>query len=164
MKKSKDLVAGITIVLLAAFYLSQIHQIRVFSGAGATVINSGTIPMLWGGLLMLLGIVLLVQGVKKMRHSETDLIPARTEELRQPHARLAVPGTFCLLTFYVIMMGTAGFVLATIFYLFLQIMLLNDSGKRIWWASGALAVGTALAVYLFFVHVMHVPLPAGVLD
>ena len=64
MKKSKnykDLYTGLGVIIIALFYLVFSFKIKVFSGSGATVLSSRTIPIFWGICFLALGIVLVLR-------------------------------------------------------------------------------------------------------
>ncbi len=75
-------------------------------------------------------------------------------------------GTVLLLGIYVFTFKKIGFVLTTVAYLFLQLLLLSNSERRsgkyllLYAAISLLLPG---AVWILFVKVMHLMLPAGVL-
>lgn len=160
MRKTKDLVTGLAGLALSAFYILCARSISVFEGVGATAINSRTLPMLWGICLALLSALLLLRYFRSLKSEKNGEQKSDAEPLR---AKLAVPATFLLLTLYVLLMKPMGFVLMTGVYLFAQMLVLAPKGKLKIWFAVVLSVVLAVGIYLIFLRLLNVPLPAGIL-
>lgn len=175
MSKKNDIVVGASISSFAIFYLVNASKIRVFRGVGATVINSQTIPMIWGWLLLILGVALAIKGIRSVlqqKKMEAAIPIANTEgpaSLNQGVLQffldnLVVVGTIGLLAVYILIMKTVGFVLASTGYLILQsLLLIRDHRKKKLPFVVLLSVIVSIGTYVLFVRSLNVPLPAGVL-
>ena len=171
--KKKDLVSGIIILAYALFYLINSFSIKIFAGAGATIINSSSIPRLWGIVLIVLSAWLIIRGIKQGRkeNSTSEADSACEKNQSEEHTKQRVFAekkviaptleTVLVLIFYAVSIGTLGFILTTIIYLSFQIPILQPKVKRNYLISTALAIAFTLAVYFLFVYALNVPLPQG---
>lgn len=165
MKKYKDLYTGLVVFFLSLFYLINVSTIRVFTGAGATAINARTIPAIEGGLLMFLSLVMIGRFWVKLRrgHISTGEEQTAGTENASFRVRMAVPLTLLLLLLYVIAIGNLGFVITSMIYLFLQVLILSPEGKLNYIAATIIAVVCPIVIYLLFVYLLNVPLPRGIM-
>jgi len=174
MQKRNDIASGSTITLAAVFYLVNSKTIKIFQGPGATIINSRTVPMIWGAVLLLLGLVLLLKGMfgydkRKSIASTISENDISTQQLSKHGLikillnNIEVIGTGALLGGYVLILKNVGFILATAGYLFLQILLLGyGKRKKILIHASIIAIFISLGVYLLFVYLLNIRLPSGV--
>lgn len=163
MKKSKDVITGFILAVLAVFYLTASFSIKVFEGVGKTVINAGTIPRFWGICLLLLSLMLIWRGLKRQKQQVE--VSGRTSVTVKAWliSNHAVYLTFTLLILYISLIGKLGYLVTTTIYLTLQMLLLSPGGEKKPLIALGLSVVTALFTYYLFVHLLHVPLPAGLL-
>lgn len=161
MRKTKDLITGAVLMGLAVFYIVSSLSIKVFEGQGKTVINAGTIPRMWGICLLLLSVLLTVRGIRGVRGGQKKAAGGglKTWMVRNH----AVLGTFLILTLYVILLGRVGYVIDTVGYLFFQMLLLSPVGEKKAVPAFILALISSVVTYYLFVHLLNVPLPAGIL-
>lgn len=159
-KKTNDLIIGVVCLLVAIFYLVNAMSIKVFEGEGATFISSRTIPMLWGILMACLSLRLIWRGIKERAKSSKEQTKLQ-EKSKWKKENYTVAGTLLLLLLYVVGLYTAGFLVSTVFYLFLQILILTPKGKAHMVLTVLLSVIVTISIYILFVHALHVPLPAG---
>lgn len=156
----KNLISGAVILAYAVFYFASSFSISIFKGAGATAINSATVPRIWGILLILLSGALIIRELpakKKNRSAaETDGNVTAGKTLPFP-----VIGTIALLIFYAVAISRLGFTVTTVVYLILQIPLLTPRQNRRYVFSTVFAVLFTLVINWLFVNVLGVPLPAG---
>ena len=175
MRIKNDIVVGASISSFAIFYLVSASKVRIFQGAGATVINSQTIPMIWGWLLLILGVALAIKGIQPMlqqkklevgnscEHTEGTAFQTRGV-LQFLLDNLVVVGTIVLLVVYILTMKTVGFVLSSTGYLVLQSsLLIRDHRKKKLPFVLLLSIIVSVGTYVLFVRSLNVPLPAGVL-
>ncbi len=170
MKKQSDVMVGIVWLAIAIFYLVSATGIKVFTGAGSTIISSRTIPYLWGICLALLSLSLIVRGVRKKRTeqgSETDHIDEPGEgEKGKTHLfqnkTFPVVATFVLLTLYAAAMKPIGFLISTFCYLLMQIPVLTPKEKRKPMTVLLVSAVSAIVIEWVFLHLLNVPLPTGI--
>ena len=165
MKKQSDVRIGLLWLAVSVFYLVNATGIKVFTGAGSTIISSRTIPYLWGACLALLSLSLIIRGIRKERMARAE---QRTESDRgvekvdfQKKA-LPVLTTFILLTLYAVAMKPLGFLVSTFCFLLLQIPVLTPAEKRKPLTVLLVSLVSAVVIEWVFVHLLNVPLPAGI--
>ena len=175
MSKKNDIVVGASISSFAIFYLVSASKIRIFRGAGATVINSHTMPMIWGWLLLVLGVALAISGIRSvLQQKKLEIGNSRehTEGMASQTGGVlqflldnwVVVGTIGLLAVYILIMKTVGFVLSSTGYLVLQsLLLIRDQRKKKLPFVLLLSIIVSVGTYVLFVRSLNVPLPAGVL-
>lgn len=161
MSKQTDLITGVIMALFSAAYIYEATTVKVFGGMGKAVINSGTIPKIWGGCLLVLSIVLIVRGLRNKVKNIADAKKMSVGELLKD--KWEVLATFILLTIYIALMDYAGFIISSFIYLFIQIIILTPSGKRNYKLAGVLALVFSVSIYYVFVEWLMVLLPAGIL-
>ena len=160
MAKKNDLITVIIMALFSLGYLCETTAIKVFGGMGKSVIDSGTVPRVWGGCLLFLSIALIIRSLRgKKKHSgEAKGWKEFINEKRE------VIETFVLLTFYIAIMEDVGFVISSLIYIFLQTIILSPPGEKHYKLAGGLALVFAIGIYYVFVEWLMVLLPAGLLD
>ena len=70
--------------------------------------------------------------------------------------------TIVLIAVYVMAFQPVGFILSTMVYLFLQILVLVPKEKRSWPLTVIISVAAPLAIYGLFTYVISSPLPKGI--
>lgn len=164
MKRTKDLVTGCMVFLASFLYIINAFSVKVFSGIGATAINSRTVPLILGSCLMLLSVLMVIRALRAGRDAGSS--SAESDEktvLASWRYRYAVPVTFILLVLYVLLLKQVGFIPMTVAYLFFQILLLYPEGKKRYWLAAVVSLGLSCLIYLAFVYLLNVPLPSGIM-
>lgn len=72
--------------------------------------------------------------------------------------------TIILVGAYCIAFSPVGFIISSIIYLFLQILVLTPKEKRNWLVISLISVVTPIAFYALFVYAINTPLPKGLLS
>lgn len=170
MKKNSkymmDIIPGIVISIFSLLYLSQISGIQAFTGLGSTPLDNHFVPYLWGGVLLFLGVWLIGRGIIKRKHFKAaGGVPKKMDLAAAISEKREVIASFVALGIYVGLMDLVGFVIMTILYTFVQILILTPKEK---WSKNVLPAGIVALVagfllyYLFKVQ-LSVLLPAGIL-
>lgn len=164
MEKRRDIATGALLMALAAFYLLASRSIKAFAVLGASRLTAASVPRFWGVLLVILGALMVLRGVRK---------PAGTEEgARRGLAagikawcweNYAVLGTFLFLGLYILALDKVGFLPATVVYLFAQIMLLGKRERKYVFLAAAVSAAASLCIYLLFRYPLGMPLPKGLM-
>lgn len=147
--RQHDIISSLLLCLVgAAFAWGGFHL-----GFGAlNAPGAGFIPVLIGGLLSLLSVVLLlITAAKHPAQPETGSRAAKT------HWRNVVPALISLIL-YILLLNPLGYVVTTCFFL---LYLLKFIGGKRWGASIAISVMASVASYLVFKVLLEVRLPAG---
>lgn len=162
-----DIIPGIVIALFSIAYMSMIPGIKAFDGLGATPLTNHFVPYLWGGSMLVLGLWITFRGFRKRkkylaeggRIEKTPLKDALMEKRE-------VIASFISLALYVGLMGPVGFVITTIAYVFVQILLLTPKAKwpKTYVPAGITAVISGCALFYIFKYLLNVLLPVGILS
>lgn len=160
MDKKNDLITGVVMALLSMGYLFEAAQVKVFSGMGKSIVNSGTIPKVWGGCLLFLSILLIIRALKGKKEKKAEGSVSWLEKMKE-NREVAV--TFLLLLAYIGIMDFAGFVISSMLYIFLQAVILTPYEKRSYKMAALLSVAFSVGIYYVFVEWLMVLLPAGIL-
>lgn len=165
-KYMMDIVPGIVIALFSLWYLSMVPGIKTFTGMGSTPLTNHFVPYLWGGALLVLGLWILIRGIRKRaafvkaggQITKFDL-KAAADEKRE------VIISFVILALYVGLMGPVGFVPMTILYLFAQILILTPmkDWKKTYIPALVVSLICACLFYYLFRYKLNVLLPQGIL-
>ncbi|QAT50117.1 tripartite tricarboxylate transporter TctB family protein [Caproiciproducens sp. NJN-50] len=174
-----DIVPGIVLALSSIFYLLQIPKINAFKGTGATPLDNHFVPGLWGGVMLVLALFLIFRGWRNSKRfakpaaSDSSAVQEKSAAPAEPFwkklwesiwDRREVVGSFILMTLYVALMESVGFIITTIVYLFLQILLLTPVEK--WKKNIVPAVLTSavvsVALFEIFNKFLNVLLPSGI--
>lgn len=151
---------GVLVILGAVGLFVISNDVRDFSTSN---VNAAFMPRIAAGLLLVLGAVTVIGGWSKK--PADDAAPVR-EEVKEPGGQggwLLVGASAVLMTAYVALLDSLGFMLASIGYIFLQIMLLKKSAPTHYITFSLVAVLVPVSAYLAFVHLFEVMVPAGVL-
>ena len=162
-----DIIPGIVIALFSIAYMSMIPSIKAFDGLGATPLTNHFVPYLWGGSLLVLGLWITVRGFGKRKKYLSE--GGRVEKVSLKDAAMEnweVISIFIALTLYVGLMGSVGFVITTIVYVFVQILLLTPKAKwsKTYVPAGITAVISGCALFYIFKYLLNVLLPVGILS
>lgn len=165
-KKSKnfsDLIAGIVVVLLAAFFYWTTLGTKSFMKAGRGRLAPDAVPKAIAIAMFVLGIVIIVKWlidsargkvkpVEAIDDSE-DCIGLTEEQIKNRHLfqKITMPCTLVLIFLYIVLMPRIGFTIDTFFFLTLQITLLStDLSVKSWLKSALIALIAALAIFIIF--------------
>ena len=141
----------ITSVLFLAFSIVMIIFAKDIKPMMENDLGSGFFPMVVGIAMCALSVLRLVLALrekeKESKKSNDDLMGGL--------------GTLILIVAYCIAFNPVGFIISTIVYLFLQILLLTPKAKRNWLVISIISVVTPFAFYALFVYLINTPLPRG---
>ncbi len=156
-RKYGDIVAGIFYAALGAvtiYFAQQLPKSRVMK------IGPDFMPMVIGILIFVLALMLLFSAVKnfKANAAKAEAMPADTSDYKRVLASLV------LVVIYVNILAPVGFILSTLGYLFLQIVVLAPNDRRD--AKNILTYAIIDVVFVFVVFFLFrygfkIVLPAG---
>lgn len=168
-KKGKnDLFSGIVLSVFAVWYLIMATQIKIMKMLAATWLNASSIPKLWGVLLLILGVILIVRGLGKMKGAKAAGYAAPKVPLAEAVKgflgdNLAVVEMFVVLLAYIALMQPVGFLIPTVVFLFLEFNILSHKEDRKYLFNAIMAVVIGVAIYALFKYGFNMPLPQGIL-
>ncbi|MGM9605013.1 MAG: tripartite tricarboxylate transporter TctB family protein, partial [Faecousia sp.] len=150
------------------WYLVMATQIRIMKMLAATWLNASSIPKLWGVLLLILGVILIVRGLGKMKGAKAagyqpPKVSAKEAAKGFFGNNLAVVEMFVVLLAYIFLMQPVGFLIPTVVFLFLEFNILSRREERKYVLNAILAVVIGVAIYSLFKYGFNMPLPQGIL-
>jgi len=153
-----DLITGALLLLLSIGLFWACMSVKDFAAIG---VGSAFVPRLTAALLVVVSLVLLANGLRSKE------APAKTDE--QPGDEQVFGGlpavftSIVLMAGYLAMLEPLGFVLASVIYVFLQMLVLRKHAARRYVLFVAASVLPAIACNYLFVHLFEISLPAGIL-
>ena len=162
-KKYRDVILGIGMLLFSGFYLAVAQGIKTRPKLTPSYASAKVIPILLGVLLAILSVICIIEGVYKLKKSGASAAGAKAGEAAKSDG-MAVIFTFALMILYALCLPVAGFCLATVIYLFLQISLLAPKDKRNMKLFAIVAVVFTLFVFFAFRVGLQMLLPRGVIE
>lgn len=161
-----DLITGIIAAAFSVFYLSQTTTIKIFGGATGGV-NAKTVPEIRGSCLLILSIILIVRSIYGMAKAKKNpTLPEQGNFIKNLIDKREVAYTFALLIGYAALMKPVGFIITSIIYVFLQILILTPIKKRsrkVMGIAAVMAVTFSTVLYYVFTKYFMVLLPPGIL-
>ncbi len=156
-KKYGDIVVGVFFMLLSAvvmFMATQLPKSAVMD------IGPDFMPMVIGAVTFLLAALLTFLNVKnfKMHMEEAEAAADSIEECNYKR----VLSSFVLTVVYVMILQPVGFIISTIIYLPLQMLILAPEDKRKPLPLVILTVIFTLVVFFLFRYGFKIVLPAGI--
>ena len=142
--------AGILGILLSAGYL---HKALELPMGEMDQPGAGVFPLLIAGILFLASISALWEGWKNRAHTEALDLPKGEDGVR-------LVKLVALLISYFVAIPWLGFALSSVLFCILLIRLLSALS---WQRCAAYAVIMTAVVYLIFITILKVPMPAGIL-
>ncbi len=174
MKHSGIIAAGL-ICLFAAYLL--VSSFSITSEAGAAL-GPAFMPRMLGIILLVLGAAELVGEIHRERSRSQKEAPASDQPMDIGEGGAIVNGqtdrrawiadhvdvlSIPLLLAYAYSMKSAGFLLSSMVYMFLHMLLLTVNKKRNYLLLAALAIMVPCIIYFCFVKLFYLMLPVGIL-
>ena len=159
-KKCRDLIFGVAMLLFSGFYLYYTQQIITRPKLVPSYASARVMPTLLGVLLAGLSVILIIQGIRKLREAGSD---AKKEKTNKGDL-LAIVLTFAVIIGYTLIMPPLGFCLSTILFLFLQMLILAPNDKRNYLLFATVAVVFTAVVFVAFRVGLQMLLPRGVIE
>jgi len=160
-KKCRDLILGIVMLLFSGFYLFNARQIKTRPKLTPSYASAQIMPTLLGVLLAILSVVCIIQGVRKLSAADGT---EETAKKKDKGDIMAVVFTFAVIIGYILVMPTLGFILSTVLYLFLQMIILSPPAKRNYLLFAIIAVVFTALVFVAFRIGLQQLLPRGIIE
>ncbi len=159
----KDLIPGVVLSVFSIIYLALSFQIDLFTGSGATPLNSRFAPQFWGSILLFLSVLLIFRGLKAKKQVTEEKLERKMTFKEAVYENREVWLTFGALFLYILGLDFIGFMIMTVAYVFVQIMILTAKEKRNYVVALVVALVTSVVIDYVFVELLHVMLPTGIL-
>ncbi len=160
-KKCRDLILGVVMLLFSSFYLFNAQQIKTRPKLTPGYASAKIMPTLLGVILLVLSIICIIQGISKLKSSVQESDSSRKLDRGDI---LAVVYTFAVIIGYILIMPTLGFILSTIIYLFLQMIILAPPEKRNYGLFAIVTVVFTAFVFVAFRIGLQQLLPRGIIE
>lgn len=161
-----DIIPGIVIAVFSIGYLAMIPGIQTFTGLGSTPLTNHFVPYLWGGFLLVLSLWIIARGLRKRRKYLAEGGKIEKTALKDAlMERREVVASFVSLALYVGLLDLVGFVIMTILYVFVQILILTPRDKwgKTYVPAAITAVVSGGLLFYVFRYLLNVLLPVGIL-
>ncbi|MDO5416866.1 MAG: tripartite tricarboxylate transporter TctB family protein [Lachnospiraceae bacterium] len=157
-KKYGDMVVSVFFMALSAIMMV---MAKMLPKSKVMEIGPDFMPMVIGVVTFVLAAILLFLNVKNFKMHEAELAGAVAEECDYKR----VLGSFILVLVYVFMLKPVGFIIMTLVYLFLQMLVLSPDdarGKKQMIQLAVIDVIFTLVVFFLFRYGFKIVLPAGI--
>lgn len=144
----------ITSILFLAFSAVMIVFARQYKPMMKNDLGSGFFPMVVGIAMCALSVLRLILAIREKKGE----VKKSGDDLMGGLATIILIGGYC------IAFNPIGFIISTMVYLFLQILVLTPKEKRSWPITIAISVIAPIAFYVLFVYAINTPLPKGLLS
>jgi putative tricarboxylic transport membrane protein len=152
-----DVLLGICVIIGAAVYLHADADLPVLQNGGP--MGPQAFPALVGIGLLISGLLLLGETWRQRRAA--GFAPATPADPIERRSRAILAAMTAWTALYYFAFERAGYVVATVVYMFALLAFFN---RGRWWVNAASAAGFTLAAYLLFTSFLQVALPRGILD
>ncbi len=162
-KNFTDLISGIVVMALAAFFYWTTIGTKSFMKAGKGRLAPDAVPKVVAIAMFALGVIIIVKWLintkqGKIAPVEKEDDSANTEGMteeqiknRRLFQKITLPCTLVLIFLYILLMPEIGFTIATFFFLTLQITLLStDLSVKSWLKSLLIALVASVGIYIIF--------------
>ena len=162
-KNFTDLISGIVVMALAAFFYWTTIGTKSFMKAGKGRLAPDAVPKVVAIAMFVLGVIIIVKWLintkqGKIAPAEKEDDSANTEGMteeqiknRRLFQKITLPCTLVLIFLYILLMPKIGFTIATFFFLTLQITLLStDISAKSWLKSLLIALVASVGIYVIF--------------
>lgn len=161
----KDFAVSIFFALLAIAYLYGAESISVFNPFGDAGPDSKTVPQIIGWLMLLLSIGLFISTFIKYRNTKAETSTNTQTDGTKKTVPVKLIVSLVLLSLYIALYQSLGFILSSIGYLILQSFLLTppEKRKKLSLFIVVLSVVFTIATYFIFSKYLTMSLPIGIL-
>lgn len=167
-KGRNDLFSGIVLSAFSIAYLIGATRIKIPKMLSSSFLNASSVPKLWGTLLLILGIILVIRGVRAMKAEKAaGNVPEKKTAAQMVKdfwsANRAVIEMFVVLLIYIALIQPVGFLISTFLFLFAEFNILTYKEDRKLGFSVVFALVCAVGIYAMFKYGFKMPLPQGIL-
>lgn len=161
LKKCKDLILGVVMLLFSGFYLISAQFIKTRPKLTPSYASAQVVPMLLGVLLAIMSVLCIRQGIAKMKAASAE---DGQDKPTDKGDLTAVALTFAVMIGYTLILAELGFCLSTVIYLVLQFLVLAPKEKRNVPLFILIAVVFTAFVFVAFRIGLQMLLPRGIIE
>lgn len=159
----RDALAAAVLLLIFAFFLSSSRHIQVMIASSVDAKFFPIVICTFGIILCAVNVAAGVVRGNKLRRKEIEEAIGPNVSSEEKSAAIKSVVSIVSIIVYLVLIEPLGFVIVSALYLFVQIMLLSERGKRNPILYVVIAVVVSAACYLFFRNVFYLMLPSGLL-
>lgn len=162
-KNFKDLIAGIVVMAIAAFFYWTTLGTKSFMRAGRGRLAPDTVPKSIAGLMFVLGAIIIIKWAIDFKRGKippleieddsADCEGMSEKQIKMRHLcqKITMPLTIFIVFLYIWFMPEIGFMISTVLFLTFQITLLStDLSLKSWVTNLIIAVVAAVVIYIIF--------------
>lgn len=161
--KNKNIQSGIFLLLVSVVMFVATLSFKQLT---TSQVGPAFMPQIISALIGLMSIAIIIEGYRKVK-SGTKGDPDEEGEEVQGNAKeisyRPVIQSFVLMAIYVAVMPVVGFLITTMLYMFLQMMILSSKPERRWLLFAIVSVVASSVIYYVFRNVFYIMLPSGLL-
>ncbi len=159
----RDALAAVVLLLIFAFFLSSSRHIQVMIASSVDAKFFPIVICSVGIVLCAINVALGIVRGNKLRSEESEQTAVGQASASERSAAVKSALSIVSIIVYLVLIEPLGFILASALYLFVQIMLLSERGKRHPIIYVVIAVAVSAVCYLFFRNIFYLMLPSGIL-
>ena len=160
----KNFLTGVGVIILGLFMYFASFDIQEFI---RTRVGASFVPRVASSLFVILGGILILGSFRCTVPTETPEYATEEEEEEEGEKVFGgLPAVFLsliLMIAYVGLMESVGFIITSVVYIFLQILVLAKQGPHNYLVFGLISIVVPIVVFYLFVNVFKVLIPAGIL-
>lgn len=158
----QSIVIGCIVIAFSIAMLIASTSIRVDKFTSSPVDNAAFLPRLVFAVLIVIGVALIIQGVREIPQNRKKALEGEALE-KASREVLRSLGALCILLVYILCFKPVGFVISSI--LFLIGMMFYMTKKEDWKPVlfVVISVAMTLIVYICFKQFLYIYLPSGIL-
>jgi putative tricarboxylic transport membrane protein len=153
-RKYKELIIGLIVMVFGGLYITQTFSITKY---GDAVVDSRFIPQLLGGLLVFLGVIQIINGIKGL----SKINETQSQNSFKVDKRVLL--TLVNVIVYISLLKSIGFLIMTMAFTILQIIILSNEKKPKYLNMIIISIIFSISIYIIFVKGFSLTLPSGIL-
>ena len=161
--KNKNIQSGIFLLLVSVVMFAATLSFKQLT---TSQVGPAFMPQIIAALIGLMSIAIIIEGYRKMKSGTEGGLEEEGEEepgnAKEVSYRPVIQ-SFVLMAIYVAVMPIVGFLITTMLYMFLQMMILSSKPERRWLLFTVVSVVASSVIYYVFRNVFYIMLPSGLL-
>ena len=158
----QGIVIGAIVIAFSTGLLINSATIRVDKFSSSPVDNAAFMPRLIFGILIVIGIVMIIQGIQDIKKNKKKLLEGEALE-KASRETLRSLGALCILLLYILCFKPVGFIISSILFLVGMMFYMTKKEDRKPIVFIIISVVMTLVVYFCFKKFLYIYLPAGIL-
>ena len=162
--KYEDVFSGVLLLIVSVIMFFTAYS---FEALTVSLIGPAFMPQIIAVIMAIFSVVIAVNGFKKSKAAGGEIdMPASVEEeliITEKKSYKPVLISLALMIAYVVLLPYIGFLIMTVIYIFLQMLILSHVTHRKIWLFLLISIITSATIYYLFRNVFYVMLPTGII-